>query len=95
MARYCHQNIGHSRQRCVNMSHFFQSFLFDIHSSNRRHLFFHQVLSGNRLELHPKIPESIQVLIQLTMVDADHRPAFNSLRENLLGIKFEDGKKFA
>ena len=51
----------------------------------------HQVLSGNRLELHPKIPDSVKVLIQLTMVDPDHRPKFSELRDNLLGTNFEDG----
>mgnify|MGYP002803950096 FL=1 len=48
------------------------------------------VTSGNRLDLHPKIPESIQVIIQSTMVDADHRPTFSHLKDNLSGMKFAD-----
>lgn len=55
-------------------------------------LLFRQVLKGDRLELHPKIPESIKMLIQLTMVDADHRPSFLDLKDNLLDIGFQDGK---
>jgi hypothetical protein len=52
------------------------------------------VLNGKRLELHPRIPKSIQNLIQLTMVDADHRPTFADLKDNLLEMRFEDGMCF-
>jgi hypothetical protein len=52
----------------------------------------HQVLNGNRLELHPKIPDAVKHLIQLTMVDADHRLKFSELRDNyLLEMNFEEG----
>ena len=53
--------------------------------------FFLQVTNGNRLELHPRIPESIQVIIQSTMVDADHRPTFSDLMDYLSGMTFADG----
>jgi hypothetical protein len=50
------------------------------------------VIDGGRLELHPRIPESIQVLIQLTMVEANQRPTFIKLKEDLCDIKFAEGK---
>jgi hypothetical protein len=53
------------------------------------------VTNGKRLELYPRIPDSIQDLIQLTMVDADHRPTFRDLRDALVGMKFEDGMYFS
>jgi hypothetical protein len=54
--------------------------------------FFLQVLSGNRLELHPKIPDSIQGLIELTMKTMEQRPTFTRLKEKLLEIRFGDGR---
>ena len=56
-----------------------------------RKILFRQVIHGGRLELHPRIPESIQVLIQITMVDADHRPTFTNLKESLKDLHFDNG----
>ncbi|XP_028391604.1 uncharacterized protein LOC114516354 [Dendronephthya gigantea] len=44
------------------------------------------VLAGKRLELHPKIPKQIQLLIQYTMMDVDRRPTFSALKGNLMDI---------
>ena len=48
------------------------------------------VTNGKKLELHSRIPESIQVLIQSTMENAELRPTFLKLKDNLLKIDFED-----
>ena len=49
------------------------------------------VLSGNRLELHPKIPESIQEVIKSTMKDVGNRSSFPGLKASLLEISFTEG----
>jgi hypothetical protein len=51
-----------------------------------------QVIEGSRLELHRRIPEPTQKLINLTMVEADHRPTFTNLKEDLRHIELKDGK---
>ncbi|XP_028411554.1 uncharacterized protein LOC114534200 [Dendronephthya gigantea] len=48
------------------------------------------VLEGNKLELHPKIPDSIQNVIQSTFTKKDDRPTFSELNSHLREITFDD-----
>ncbi|XP_028411528.1 tyrosine-protein kinase CSK-like [Dendronephthya gigantea] len=46
------------------------------------------VLNGNKLELHPKIPDSIRKIIQSTMKKKDHRPTFRHLKSDFMDLTF-------